>query len=263
YINLMKIVSEAYINGFYYKPRIDHDILRKYSEGIIASSACLGGEIQSHILDHNLDKAKEVASIYKDIFGEKNFFLELQNHFIDEQKRVNKELINISEELDIPLIASNDVHYLNIYDAGFHEVLLCVQTGKTMNDEDRMKFETNEFYLKSPEEMYEIFGDHRDALENTVQIANRCNVALDFDTLHLPEYKVPVGYTNEGYLKELTMEGLRRKYGDISSEIADRFELEFNTIVNMGYVDYFLIVWDFIRFAKENEIMVGPGRGSA
>lgn len=263
YRNLMKIVSEAYVNGFYYKPRVDHHVLRKYSQGIIALSACLGGEVQSHILNNNLDRAKEVALIYKDIFGADNFFLELQDHLIPEQKMVNHELINISKEMDIPLIASNDVHYLNKEDAGFHDVLLCVQTGKTIDDEDRMKFETNEFYLKSPDEMYDLFKDNPDALENTFKISERCDVELDFDTLHLPEYKVPEGYSNREYLKELTLEGLKEKYGTITPEIEERFNFEFKTIVDMDYVDYFLIVWDFIRFAKENEIMVGPGRGSA
>lgn len=262
-INLMKIASEAYVNGFYYRPRIDHNVLRQYSEGIIALSACLGGEVQSHILDNNLEKAKEVALIYKDIFGQGNFFLELQDHLIEEQKRVNAELINFSKVLDIPLIASNDVHYLSREDAAFHDVLLCVQTGKTVDDADRMQFDSNEFYLKSPEEMYQLFGDHMDALENTVEISKRCNVELDFDTLHLPEYKVPEGYTNQDYLKALSYEGLKKNYGEITPEIEERFTLEFNTIADMGYVDYFLIVWDFIRFAKENQIMVGPGRGSA
>ena len=169
----------------------------------------------------------------------------------------------MSKELDIPLIASNDVHYLNKEDAGFHDVLLCVQTGKTVDDEDRMSFGSNEFYLKSPKEMYQLFSDNIDALENTVEISKRCNVELDFDSLHLPEYKVPQGYTNESYLKELTYIGLKKKYGHINSEIEERFNFEFKTIVNMGYIDYFLIVWDFISFANENEIMVGPGRGSA
>ena len=263
YMNLMKIVSEAYVNGFYYRPRIDHNILRKYSQGIIALSACLGGEVQSHILNNDIDKAKEIADTYKEIFGEENFFLELQDHNIEEQKRVNNILSKISKELDIPLIASNDVHYLNKEDAEFHDVLLCVQTGKTIDDHDRMKFETNEFYLKSPEEMYDMFEDKVEALENTVAIANRCNVDLDFNTLHLPEYKAPEGYTNEGYLRELSMEGIKNKYEIITDEIIDRFNFEIDTIVSMGYVDYFLIVWGFIRFAKENEIIVGPGRGSA
>ena len=263
YQNLMKIVSEGYVNGFYYKPRVDHDILRKYSEGIICLSACLGGEVQQHILNNNMDRAIEVASIYRDIFGKDNFFLELQNHGLQEQIQVNNALINISNKLDIPLVATNDVHYLKREDSLVHDVLLCIQTGKTVDEKDRMKFPNDEFYLKSPEEMESLFKGQKEALENTIWIGNRCNVELDFDTLHLPEFKVPDGYTNVEYLRELSLNGIKLRYGEISKEIMDRFEFEFNTIVNMGYTDYFLIVWDFIRFAKDNDIMVGPGRGSA
>ena len=263
YRNLMKIVSEGYINGFYYKPRVDHDVLKKHSEGIIALSACLAGEVQHHLLNGNYEKAKEIALKYNNIFGQDNFFLELQDHGLREQKEVNRLLIRLSEETGIPLVATNDVHYLRKEDAVVHDVLLCVQTGKTVDDEDRMKFPTNEFYLKSYEEMEELFGFKKEALENTVWIAERCNVTLDFDTLHLPEYKVPEGYTNIEYLKKLCIEGLKRRYGNITPEIEERFNFEFNTIVNMGYVDYFLIVWDFIKYAKDNGIMVGPGRGSA
>jgi len=263
YQNLMKIVSEGYVNGFYYKPRVDHDILRKYSKGIIALSACLGGEIPYHILNNNYEKAKEIALKYADIFGQNNFFLELQDYGVEEQRMVNRELIKISRETGIPLVATNDVHYLKKEDALVHDILLCIQTGKTIDEEDRMKFPTNEFYLKSPEEMRSIFYDNLEALENTAWIADRCNVDLDFDSLHLPEYKVPQGFTNEEYLRHLCEEGLRKRYKNITQEIKDRFEYEFKTIVEMGYVDYFLIVWDFIKFAKDNGIMVGPGRGSA
>lgn len=263
YENLMKIVSEGYVNGFYYKPRIDHDILRKYNKGIIALSACLGGEIQQHLLDNNYDRAKKVANDYKKIFGENNFFLELQNHGVEEQLKVNKQLVQISEDLDIPLVATNDVHYLDKSDAAVHDILLCIQTGKTVQDTDRMKFPTNQFYLKSPEEMESIFGNYKNAIENTVWIGDRCNVDLDFDTLHLPEYEVPEGYTNESYLRELSLNGLKSRYNELTDEIMNRFEYEFKTIVDMGYIDYFLIVWDFIKFAKDNRIMVGPGRGSA
>lgn len=263
YENLMKIVSEGYVNGFYYKPRIDHDILRKYNKGIIALSACLGGEIQQHLLDNNYDRAKKVANDYKKIFGENNFFLELQNHGVEEQLKVNKQLVQISEDLDIPLVATNDVHYLDKSDAAVHDILLCIQTGKTVQDTDRMKFPTNQFYLKSPEEMESIFGNYKNAIENTVWIGDRCNVDLDFDTLHLPEYEVPDGYTNESYLRELSLNGLKSRYNELTDEIMNRFEYEFKTIVDMGYIDYFLIVWDFIKFAKDNRIMVGPGRGSA
>lgn len=265
YSNLMKIVSEAYINGFYYKPRIDHDILRKYSKGIIALSSCLGGEIPRHILNNNIEKAEEIALKYMDIFGKENFFLELQDAGMeeDEQRNVNDELRRMSKRLDIPLVATNDIHYLKKEDAVVHDVLICIQTGKTVDEEKRMKFPTNEFYLKSPDEMRSIFSNDTEALENTQRIADRCNVEIDFNTLHLPEYNVPGGFTNKEYLKFLILQGLKKRYGTITQEIDERFKYEYNTIIEMGYVDYFLIVWDFIRFAKENEIMVGPGRGSA
>ena len=265
YQNLMKIVSEAYVNGFYYKPRVDHDVLRKYSRGIIALSSCLGGEVPRHILSDNIEKAEEIALEYKDIFGKDNFFLELQDAGmeVDDQRVVNKELRKMSEKLDIALVATNDIHYLKREDAVVHDVLLCIQTGKTVDEENRMKFPTNEFYLKSPEEMREVFSDDIKALENTAWIADRCNIDIDFDTLHLPEYNVPEGFSNKEYLKFLILTGLKERYGDISDEVDQRFKYEFNTIIEMGYIDYFLIVWDFIRFAKENDIMVGPGRGSA
>ncbi len=263
YENLMKIVSEAYVNGFYYKPRVDHDILSEYSNGIIALSACLGGEVQQYLLDNNYNKAKEIALKYVDIFGPNNFFLELQDHGMEEQKRVNKDLVKLSEELDIGLICSNDVHYLKKEDALVHDVLLCIQTGKTVDEKNRMKFPTEEFYLKSPEEMKSIFGTYKDALKNTVLISERCNVELEFGNLHLPEFKLPEGYTNSEYLYKLAIEGVQKKYKVITEEIQDRFDYEFKTIVDMGFIDYFLIVWDFIKYAKDNNIIVGPGRGSA
>lgn len=263
YENLMKIVSEGYVNGFYYKPRVDHKLLAQYSDGIICLSACLGGEVQQFILDNNLDKAREVAGKYKEIFGEDGFFLELQDHGIPEQKTVNRELVKLSQDLGIKLVATNDVHYLRKEDARVHDVLLCVQTGKTIVDEDRMKFPTEEFYLKSKEEMEGLFPDHLQALENTQDIADRCNVTMDFETLHLPEYKVPEGYSNESYLRDLCERGLVERYGEVTEEIRNRFEYELSVILQMGYTDYFLIVWDFIKFARDNQIMVGPGRGSA
>ena len=263
YENLMKIVSEGYVNGFYYKPRVDFSILEKYSEGIIALSSCLAGEVQQHLLNGNYNRAKEIAFKYNKIFGQNNFYLELQDHGLEEQKQVNKELIQISNETGIPLVATNDVHYINKEDYIVHDVLLCIQTGKTIEDTDRMKFPTNEFYLKSYDEMKFLFNHVEEALINTVKIGERCNVELDFDTLHLPGYDVPKGYTKEEYLKELCIRGLENRYEIITPEIEERFNYEFNTIVNMGYTDYFLIVWDFIRFANEKNIMVGPGRGSA
>ncbi len=263
YRNLLKLVSEAYVNGFYYKPRIDLKILEQYSEGIIGLSACLGGEVQKHILNGDIEKAKSAAKSYNDILGKNNFFLELQDHGMDEQKKVNAQLRKLSKELDIPLVATNDVHYLRRSDAKVHEVLLCVQTGKTIVDEDRMKFPSAEFYLKSPKEMLELFPDDIEALQNTEKIANRCNLTMDFNTLHLPSYDIPSGYTNESYLKELCDKGLLNRYGQLSDKIKARYDYELKTIIQMGYVDYFLIVWDFIKFARDNNIMVGPGRGSA
>ncbi|WP_425448390.1 DNA polymerase III subunit alpha [Dethiothermospora halolimnae] len=263
YSNLIKIVSEGYVNGFYYKPRVDYSVLRKYSKGIICLSACLGGEVQQYLLNNDYNRAKETALEYRDIFGQDNFYLELQDHGIKEQKMVNQQLINLSKETNIPLIISNDVHYTNREDAKFHDILLCIQTGKTIDEEGRMKFPTSEFYLKSPEEIRELFPNMKEVMDNTVKIAERCNVNLDFDTLHLPNYDVPEGYTHSEYLRKLCYDGLKERYDNITDEIKDRLEYELNVIESMGYVDYFLIVWDFIKYAKDNEIMVGPGRGSA
>ena len=261
--NIMKIVSLAFVDGYYYKPRVDKEVLKKYSKGIIATSACLGGEVQRLILDRDLEAAKAAALEYREIFGENNFFLELQDHGMPEQARVNRELIKISEELNFPLTVSNDVHYLDRDDAKSHDVLLCIQTGKTINEENRMKFPSDEFYLKSPDEMATLFPENKDALENTIKIANRCNVEIKFHEQHLPEFTVPEGYTHEDYLKKLATEGMYNRYENVTDDIKERFDFEFNTIKNMGFVDYFLIVWDFIRYARKHEIQVGPGRGSA
>ncbi|MBS4534790.1 DNA polymerase III subunit alpha [Clostridium sp. D2Q-14] len=263
YKNLIKIVSEGFVNGFYYKPRVDFSVLEKYKEGIIVLSGCIGGEVQQALLNNDYDKGLNIAKKYKHAFGKKNYFLEIQDHGIKEQKLVNKELIKLSKELDIDLVATNDVHYINKEDAKFHDVLLCIQTGKTINEDNRMQFPSSEFYLKSYEEMAQLFPEQLDALENTNKIANRCNVKLDFDTLHLPEFDLPEGYTNESYFDELCYKGLEERYDNITQEIKDRLEYEIKVIKDMGYVDYFLIVWDFIKYAKDNGIMVGPGRGSA
>ncbi|WP_071025883.1 DNA polymerase III subunit alpha [Peptoniphilus raoultii] len=261
--NLMKIVSVAYVDGYYYKPRVDKEILKKYSEGIICTSACLGGEVASKLLNRHYEGAKLAALEYEEIFGKGNFFLEMQDHGIPDQKRVNKDLIRLSKELSIDLIATNDVHYLNKDDAKSHDVLLCIQQGAKLKDEKRLKFKSNEFYLKSKEEMETIFYDLPQALENTKKIADRCNVSFEFGTYHLPKFEVPEGYTNESYLKKLATEGLKKRYKIINDEIINRFNKEFETISQMGFVDYFLIVWDFINYAKKNKIEVGPGRGSA
>ena len=261
--NIMKIVSLGFVDGYYYKPRVDKEVLKKYAKGVIATSACLGGEVQRLILDRDLEAARAAALEYREIFGENNFFLELQDHGMPEQARVNRELVKISHELNFPLTVSNDVHYLNKEDAKSHDVLLCIQTGKTINEENRMKFPSDEFYLKSPDEMAALFPENKDALENTVKIAKRCNVEIKFHEQHLPEFAVPEGYTHEDYLKKLATDGMYARYENVTDEIKERFDFEFNTIKNMGFVDYFLIVWDFIRYARKHEIQVGPGRGSA
>lgn len=263
YQNLMKIVSIGNVDGFYYRPRVDYEVLKKYSEGLIATSACISGEVQEYLLSGNYETAKEKALFYEGIYGKGNFFLELQDHGMEEQKIINRGLLELSKDTGIDLIASNDIHYLRKEDYIAHDVLLCIQTGKTINDENRMKFPSNEFYLKSPKEMYELFSYAPEALENTQKIADRCKVEIEFHKTKLPHFFAPEGYENEEYLRELIEEGLEKRYGAITREIKERYEFEFNTIVDMGYVDYFLIVWDFVRFAKEQKIPVGPGRGSA
>lgn len=264
YRNLMKIVSDAFIEGYYYKPRTDYDELKKYSKGLIASSACLGGEIQVLLNDGLYEAAKEKALFYNGIFGSGNFFLELQDHGIPEQKKINTDLIKISKETGIPLIATNDIHYINKEDAYAHEILLCIQTAKTIDDQDRMKFPTDEFYLKSSVEMEELFKSIPEALENTVKIADRCNVTIEFNKTKLPKFETPDGINSKEYLRKLCFKGLKERYGENPDEaIIKRLNYELSVIETMGYVDYFLIVWDFIKFAKDNGIMTGPGRGSA
>ncbi|MBF8983346.1 DNA polymerase III subunit alpha [Lutibacter sp. B2] len=263
YKNLMKIVSLGYVKGFYYKPRVDLSVLEKHSEGIIALSACLAGNIQQQLMFDNYEEAKKQALNLQNIFGKDHFYLELQDHGIEEQKKVNRQLIKLSKDTDIPLVATNDIHYLTKDDADVHDVLLCIQTGKTIQEQDRMKFPTKEFYLKSPEEMMDLFPYASEAIDNTVKIANRCEVNFDFSKIYLPNYDVPKAYTKKEYLKSLCNKGLKERYDIVSKEIQDRLEYELRTIENMGYVEYFLIVWDFIRYAKEKGIMVGPGRGSA
>lgn len=262
YKNLIKLVSKGFIDGFYYKPRVDHDTIRQYKDGLIALSACLAGEVQSHINNGDMEKAESSALLYKDIFGE-DYYLELQDHGLDEQKKVNGELIGLSRKLDIPLVCTNDIHYINRDDAKAHEVLLCIQTGKTIDDEDRMKFIGDEFYLKSPEEMYELFGYIPEALENTVKIAEKCSLELEFGKMHLPRFDVPDGMESNEYLRKLCSEGLHKRYDNVTEDLEQRLEYELSVIEQMGYVDYFLIVWDFIKFTVDNGIITGPGRGSA
>ncbi|EPR09166.1 DNA polymerase III subunit alpha [Ruminiclostridium papyrosolvens] len=264
YKNLMKIVSLGFTEGYYYKPRVDYETLEKYSEGIIALSACLSGDIPSAILNNDYEKAVELSNNLNRIFGQGNFYLELQHNGISEQNLVNQQLIKMSGELGIPLVATNDAHYLTKENAKSHEILLCIQTGKTINDDNRMRFNTDEVYVKSPEEMYDNFKNVKQALENTVKIAEMCNVELEFGKLHLPSFEVEEGYTPYEYLREQCYKGLKSRYGEnCSEEIINRLEYELSVISQMGYVDYFLIVWDFIRYARNQGIMVGPGRGSA
>lgn len=263
--NLMKIVSIGFTEGFYYKPRIDTEVLRRFAGGITALSACLSGDVPTAILEGDYNKAKKRALDFNEIFGQGNFYLELQSNGIEEQNLVNQSLIKLSRETGIPLVATNDAHYLRREDAKAHEVLLCIQTGKKITDEDRMKFNSDDFYIKTPEEMEAAFKNIPEALENTVKIAESCNVELEFGKLHLPQFEVPEGREPFEYLTGLCYEGLKRVYGEDASnpEYTQRLDYELQVIRQMGYVDYFLIVWDFIKYAKDNDIMVGPGRGSA
>ena len=263
YKNLSKLVSLSFIDGYYYKPRIDHEILEQYSEGLVCLSACLAGEVNQALLNGQTEKAEEVALWHKKVFGE-DYYIEIQNNGIREQVLANQKLIQLARKLDIPLVATNDAHYLKREDAYNHEVLLCIQTGKRMSDEDRMKFDTDELYVKSPEEMSDYFSAFPDAIENTVKIAEKCNVEFEFGHTILPNYDVTEGYaTHYDFLKELCDNGLKKRYGDVlSKEIQDRADYELGIIKKMGYVDYYLIVWDFIHYAKTHGIPVGPGRGS-
>ncbi len=263
YANLMKIVSRGFTEGYYYKPRVDLDLLREYHEGIIALSACLAGEVQKNLTRGMYEEGKKAALRYEEIFGKGNFFLELQDHGIPEQSMVNPQLMRMSEETEIELVATNDVHYTYAEDVKPHDILLCLQTGKKLADEDRMRYEGGQYYVKSPEEMAELFPYALQALENTQKIADRCNVEIEFGVTKLPRFDVPDGYTSWEYLNKLCFEGLERRYGNPSEELKARLNYELSTIKNMGYVDYFLIVWDFIHYSREHGIMVGPGRGSA
>ena len=263
YQNLMKIVSKGFVDGYYYKPRVDMEVLEKYSEGIIALSACLAGEVQKFLLRGMYAEAMEAAKRYESIFGKNNFFLELQDHGMQEQGMVNQQLLRLSQDTGIELVATNDVHYTYADDEKPHDVLLCIQTGKKLADEDRMRYEGGQYFVKSEDEMRVLFPYALEAIENTQKIADRCNVDFEFHVTKLPRYDVPDGYTAWEYLNKLCFEGLHQKYENPEGELTERLTYELNTIKNMGYVDYFLIVWDFINYARTNGIMVGPGRGSA
>ena len=277
YANLMKIVSRSFTEGFYYKPRVDLDLLREFHEGIIACSACLAGEVAREIVRGNPAGAREAAKRYLDIFGEGNYFLELQDHGYQDQQTVNAELLRMSREMGIPLVATNDCHYTYAEDAEAHDILLCVQTGKKLADENRMRYPGGQFYVKSEEEMRSLFPYAKEALDNTRRIADRCHVEIEFGVTKLPHFDVPEGYDSWTYLNKLCHDGMEKRYpgvfdeknkdadysGVTAADLLARLEYELGTIRQMGYVDYFLIVWDYINFSRENGIMVGPGRGSA
>lgn len=263
YSNLMKIVSAGFVEGYYYKPRVDMEVLEKYHEGIIALSACLAGEVARYLSRGLYEEGKKAALRYEQIFGKGNFFLELQDHGIAQQQIVNQQLIRMNQETGIDLVCTNDVHYTYADDAAPHDILLCIQTGKKVEDEDRMRYEGGQYYVKSPEEMAQLFPYVPEALENTQKIADRCHVEIEFGVTKLPKYDVPEGYTSWEYLNKLCYEGLEERYQPVTEELRERLKYELDTIQTMGYVDYFLIVWDFIKYARDHDIMVGPGRGSA
>ena len=263
YSNLMKIVSKGFVDGYYYKPRVDMEVLEQYHEGIIALSACLAGEVPRAITRGNYEEAKEIALKYQKCFGKENYFLELQDHGIPEQQNVNQHLLRMSQELGIELVATNDIHYTYAEDAEPHDILLCIQTGKKMADEDRMRYEGGQYYVKSEQEMAELFPYARQALENTQKIADRCHVEIEFGVTKLPHFDVPEGYDSWSYLNKLCFDGLKERYPQNHTELEERLNYELGVIKEMGYVDYFLIVWDFIHYAREHDISVGPGRGSA
>ncbi len=263
YGNLCKIVSRGFTEGYYYKPRVDLEVLQEFSEGIIALSACLAGEVAVNIRKNNYEQAKETALRYQEIFGKGNYYLEMQDHGIPEQRTVNNGIMRLSKETGIPMVVTNDSHYITADDAEAHDILLCIQTGKIVTDEDRMRYDGGQYYLKSPEEMYQLFPYAKDALENTCKIADMCDVNIVFGEQKVPRYDVPEGYDAFSYLSELCNKGLEERYNPLTDELKERLDFELNTIKNMGFVDYFLIVWDFIKYAKDNGIAVGPGRGSA
>ncbi|MGQ5711595.1 DNA polymerase III subunit alpha [Desulforudis sp. DRI-14] len=262
YKNLLRLVSLGYTEGFYYKPRVDKDLLYRYNKGLIALSGCLAGEIAHFAMQGEMEKARAAAGEYRDIFGDA-FFLELQDHGLKEQGPVNRALVDIGRQLGIPVVATNDVHYVKKADAEIHDILLCIQTGKTVLDNQRMRFDSQEFFLKSPEEMAAIFGEIPSSLTNTALIAERCQVNLESGKLHLPEYRVPDGYNVDSYLRELCYRGARERYGEVADEVAARIDFELGVISQMGFSGYFLIVWDFIHYARQKGVLVGPGRGSA
>jgi DNA polymerase-3 subunit alpha len=263
YQNLLQLVTKSFLEGFYYKPRIDKEILKEYSEGLIGLSACLKGEVARMVLQNNTEKARELALSYQEIFGKDDFYLEIQSNTMPEQLKVNQELIKLGHSLQIPLVATNDVHYMNKDDREAHDILLCIQTATNLDDPNRMKLSTDEFYFNTPEEMQQRFADIPEALENTVKIAEKCNLEIDFRNAHLPDFNLPNGLSDNNYLRQLCYEGAKNKFKKVDAHITKRLDYELSVIEKMGFATYFLIVWDFVNYAKSNQIMVGPGRGSA
>ena len=262
YRNLIKLVSMGFTDGFYYKPRVDLNTLRLHSKGLVATSACLAGAVAERLMDGNYEAAKEIALEYRDVFGAENFFLEVQDHGIKEQGLVNQGMVRLSKETGIPLVATNDVHYVDRGDARVHDILICIQTGKTVDEEARLRFQGEEFFLKSPEQMLDLFKYIPEALDNSVKIAEMCNMDFAFGQVHLPAFDVPEEFTSDTYLRHLSYEGLKKRYSEPDEETIKRLEYELSVITSMGYSDYYLIVWDYVKYAKDNGIMVGPGRGS-
>jgi len=262
YKNLMRLVSIGYLEGFYYRPRIDKEALKDYSKGLVCLTGCLKSEFSQAILNDDQDKAKKAISFYGEIFGKENFYLELIDNGISEQRKVCRELIRLGKQMEIPLVATNDCHYVDKADAYAQEILLCIGTGRTLDDPSHLKFSTEEFYFKSPQEMKQIFAEVPEAISNTMEITEKCSLQLDFETIHLPDYKVPENYNLDEYLRNLCEEGLKKRYTEVTPDIRRRLDYELSVISRMGFASYFLIVWDFIEYAKRQKIMVGPGRGS-
>ncbi len=263
YENLVQMVSRAFLEGFYYKPRVDRELIEQYSEGLIALSGCVAGEIPRLLLDGKEREALQTALYYRDVFGPGNFYLEVQNHGLQEQKQIIPGLYQISDETGIPLVASNDVHYLRKKDAAAHDILLCIQTGAVVNDPQRMRFSGSEFYMKSPSEMQALFPERPELIENTLRIAEECNVNFSFGEFHLPYFDIPAGYSAESYLDMLVREAFNQKYPNPSPQLVQRLEHEISVINRMGFAAYFLIVQDLVIWAQQNRVPVGPGRGSA
>jgi DNA polymerase-3 subunit alpha len=263
YRNLLKLASTASLEGFYYRPRVDLELLQKYGEGIIATSACLGGPVANNFLHGNPEAARRYAGELSEIFGKDRFYIELQDHGLKEQLQTNREMIDLARELNLPLVATNDVHYCSEHDAAAQDVLVCVQTNTTIHDPKRMKTDSNQFFLKGPDEMARLFADTPDAISNTIRIAEMCHLDLGFKGYQLPHFDVPDGFTPETYLRHLCERGAMERYGTVEGAVGERLDYELGIIESMGFTSYFLVTWDFVHFAKSNDILVGPGRGSS